>query len=109
MGKVSQRRRGLRPLMLGQSQGWGEWAAGSEAKPLSLQSCLLRSPRSAALHTRLFQPSAHSLCLSLELLQRVRKKRPKSFFYTATQDPSPPFFFPPSVGEALPFRRQEGS
>lgn len=61
----------------------GRGAAGPKAKPLSLLSCLPRTPGARLCTLCSSNPPAHSLCLSLELLQRVRKNAPKSFFYTA--------------------------
>lgn len=61
----------------------GRGSAGPKVKPLSLLSCLPRTPGARLCTLCSSNPPAHSLCLSLELLQRVRKNAPKSFFYTA--------------------------
>lgn len=87
----------------------GRGAASQKAKPLSLPSSLPRTPGALLCTLCCSNPPAHSLCLSLELLQRVRKNAPKSFFYTALGSLPLQFFFPPRFGEALPFWRQEGN
>lgn len=94
MGKVSQRRRGLRPLMLGQPEDWVEEAASPEAKPFSLQSCLPREPGVRLCTLGSSNPPAHSLCLSLELLQRVRKKSPEKLLLYCDSGSLPSLLFP---------------
>lgn len=62
---------------VGSAAGLGRGSAGREAKPLSLLCCLPRTPGARLCTLGSSNPPAHSLCLSLELLQRVRKKTPE--------------------------------
>lgn len=84
----------MRPLMLGQREDWVEEAASLEAKPFSLQSCLPRKPGVGLCTLGSSNPPAHSLCLSLELLQRVRKKTPEKLLLYCDSGSLPSLLFP---------------
>lgn len=108
MGKVSWMWRGLRTAGRGRREGWGGggWAGGEG--PLSLRVSLLRAPGerlcllSSLCSSTLKGPPARSLCLSLELLQRVS-------FYTAIIRPPLLLFSRQASEQPCPSRGRRGA